>query len=444
MQLNIFSGKISLHTIEKLLFFLTLGSMLIPLSINILVIQLYIWNIPFFFIGILYLIKIFKKPVVKISSDHWTISCVILITTLFIYTVTGDNLNITWPFFTQFITSIIFAVYVKNVWGNIITEKSLIKFSIIALFFQSVIGFIQQLTGSQFGNIKSYFGDVIEKEISTLDPTISLSRVMGTLDQPNIFGNWIIILFPFVILGIYNRRYINNRYLVIGIISILFSLICLPFTFSIGNIGIFSILSLVFIFINIFKKLPSNLLKVNKLTILFYILFIFVTSFGILKYHDKIDIFKKAVEYRISLKSDDTSTAATSFRMEMNLAAMKHFKKYPLAGMGYNNSIHVYDKVQSKIPFWWEKRVHNIYLAILVEGGLIAMLAYICFSFLPIIRIISSGMENIQYAFLFSLISCIGFIQIYLTPTAPEFAPLYSLIVGSAIGFSTLSSTTFE
>ena len=430
---------LSIVNFEKILFFSLLVSFLIPLSINIRIIELYVWNIPAFLILLLYTIRLILNPRIRITFDLWYFSCFVLIGFLFIFTILGINLDENWPFFAQFAISIIFAMYVRRIWGDILTEKLLIKFSIIFLFIQSFVGIIQQLTSSQFGNVKSYFGEIVEKEISVLDPTISLSRILGTLDQPNIFGNWIIVLFPFVILGLYHKEYyqINSFYFIAAIIAIPLSMICLSFTFSVGNIGIFILLSIAFLTWILIKKLfSSNLLKSNKATI--YILCFFLMAIGItfVKYGDKIELASKALEFRIEQKGDVKSFGSTSFRMEMNQSAIKYFFKHPLNGVGYGNSSNIYNQVKSTIPAWWEARVHNVYLAILIEGGLIAMIAYMCYSIIPLVKTLKIKEDKIKYAFLFSLFASLGMIQIYLTPTLPEFAPLHSLLIGSALGFS--------
>ena len=59
----------------------------------------------------------------------------------------------------------------------------------------------------------------------------------------------------------------------------------------------------------------------------------------------------------------------------------------------------------------------------------------IALTILPLIKIISLQ-NQIKIAYLFALIGCLGFIQIYLTPTAPEFTPLYSILLGSAMGLN--------
>ena len=116
----------------------------------------------------------------------------------------------------------------------------------------------------------------------------------------------------------------------------------------------------------------------------------------------------------------------------MNKASFLYFIKYPIRGLGFNNSSNVYNLVDSDISASWKHRIHNIYLAFLVEGGLVSMIMYLFFTIIPLIKILITNVQ-IKYTYLISLLSGIAFIQIYLTPTSPEFAPIYSLILGSSM-----------
>jgi hypothetical protein len=43
--------------------------------------------------------------------------------------------------------------------------------------------------------------------------------------------------------------------------------------------------------------------------------------------------------------------------------------------------------------------------------------------------------DPVRFAFLFSLVACTGFSQIYLTTISPHLAPLYMILLGGAMGY---------
>ncbi|MAP66838.1 MAG: hypothetical protein CMF80_03955 [Candidatus Marinimicrobia bacterium] len=428
---------INLVKIEKFLFLTILFFLFIPLSINIQIIHLYLWNIPLFLMFFLYFKRLLKKNKIHFKIDLWYFSILLLIISLFAATIIGKNFKENLPHLFQFISSIFFSIYVRNNFNIIINIKQILIFSIIALSVQSFIGLFQNFTQSQFGNIKSYFGSEIDNSFDVLDSSIIFSRVLGTLDQPNILGNWIVALFPFVVYSLYNEKKYNfsNILYYLSLISIFLSFFCLLLTFSIGNIAIFIFLLIVSLITVFFKKiiyLNFYKFKIPTLNILFLS---FATILGgIFFSYDKIISLYDAVYYRVELKQDSVKQeASTSFRTEMNKSAILYFINYPFFGSGYNNSKFIYSKVNTNIPNRWDHRVHNIYLAFLVEGGIFAFIGYIFFTIIPLIKIIFLK-DQIKFPFIFTLLACLAFIQIYLTPTAAEFTPLYSIFLGSSMG----------
>ena len=100
----------------------------------------------------------------------------------------------------------------------------------ISIGLESIIGLIQQITGTEFGNIQAYVGETPETtELRSIGDT-DMGRVHGTLGTGNLVGNWIVMFLPFIL---YGKYYIKNKYYMIwkNIIVIL-SLIAVFLTIS--------------------------------------------------------------------------------------------------------------------------------------------------------------------------------------------------------------------
>ncbi len=68
-------------------------------------------------------------------------------------------------------------------------------------------------------------------------------------------------------------------------------------------------------------------------------------------------------------------------RIELNKIALQLIKQYPLAGVGLNNFIVRLPEFWRK-PVFWLQPVHNIYLLIVAEIGIVGLLIFLWFLFL--------------------------------------------------------------
>jgi len=154
---------------------------------------------------------------------------------------------------------------------------------------------------------------------------------------------------------------------------------------------------------------------------------------------DKFNLLLAAIEYRVgeTLENEGSETTKPSFRWNMNKGAIVATSQKPLIGHGFLNSKDIWSKVETEIPEWWKFRPHNIYLVMAVEGGIFAFLFIIIITLLPIYKLIFvlKKLDPLRIAFLFSLLACLGFSQLYVTTISPEFAPLYLLLLGLAMGY---------
>ncbi|WP_234571542.1 O-antigen ligase family protein [Rhodohalobacter sp. 614A] len=427
-----------LRDIEKFVFFATLAGLFIPLSVNIRVINLYVWNIPAIALMIVVFLQSLYTGFWKVQKwDLWDYSLIGLMFVLIIFSMIGANFMNNLPFLTQYITILFMAFYARRAWGRVITPKVLVSFALISVFIQSVIGIIQQLTFSQFGNPKAYFGRGQSTELRD-SFGVEISRVQGTLGHPNLVGNWFITLFPFLIVSDFFDR--NRIAWIMKRIAVLLGFIGLLFTLSRGNIAFFSLLCVLFILPWLRLISPKMWSSSQVLTRTVFVIVLTLSLLYLITTNmEAINTYYSVLGDRIEQATSVRNSRGTAdFRLEMNKGALQKVvdQKFIL-GNGFNNSRNIWSDVDTDIPVWWNYRPHNVYLALAVEGGIFAFIFYIIITCLPIYylyRKVNSS-EVLKYAFLFAL--CAGFLfgQIYLTHLSPEYGVLYSLILGSSMGY---------
>ena len=298
---------------------------------------------------------------------------------------------------------------------------------------------VQQLTNSNFGNIKAYIGQE-EKNQLGIDLESAFSRIQGTLGNPNIVGAWLICVSPFLLIMSYYDKFNTNSYWLLKVV--LFIGVCLTifFTFSRGSNGIFLLLLLSFtpFFLRIGSTINLPYIDYQKtIKKVSYFFIIIATCVFIIV---KVDVILLALNYaesRINSSFEDAGKVASAdFRLVMNQAAIKYIFQNPFIGIGFSNGELIYKEVgffQSFLQF----RPHNTYLLMGVEGGIFAMITFIIITLFPIYRLLMIRPSTpFKYALLFSLIACLGFVQIYLITVSSDFAPLYFSLMGIAMGYA--------
>jgi len=430
-------------SVEKILIIGILTATLVPLNANLLVFKLSTWNIPAFLLLTWLVLKGISRGHLRIGQfDIWDYSIIIIILSYTVPTLLGENLRENWPSFTQYIFCLIFAFYVRRVWGKTITINMLIIFALISVFIESSIGVLQQITFSEIGNIKTYFGETPDTMGFDDRFGTGLSRVHGTLGVANLVGNWLTAFTPFVVISTYYQKDLNIKLLWLfkGIILIL-AAVCILLTFSRANIAIFFLLAFLSWIGYILTKSWEKIKLITKLRrFVFIIIFIIGVIGFVVSQYDVIQATVTTLQLRFSEVVEVSKVVQTSdleFRLEMDKGAILAFMEHPILGTGFKNSRWIWPFVDTKIPSIWTYQPHNVFLIMAVEGGIILFISYVFFTMYPIYRLFRLWRKGDPaiYALFVSLIGCLGFAMIYITLTAPEFFVPFVILQGSTMGY---------
>ncbi len=273
--------------------------------------------------------------------------------------------------------------------------KTLILIFISSVFFQSIIGFFQFIIQDTFSfkylGLKQYTIWQGGTSVMTSESGRWL-RSYGGEDHPNILA---LLLFTAILLSIYLYILYEKNSLLLKIfllLSISLFSVTVLLTFS-RNIWLAFIVGLTFMIIFLFLK-NKNLFK----RIFIPIILVFATSIIItLTYKDLFFV-------RIS---NDTLTSHNSIsdRAIYIVHSISLLKEHLFFGTGignYTNSI--YNLEKNKYPIWHYQPVHNIYLLIFVELGLIGFFLLIFFIIFNLKNIYSQKNKIDFTQFIFILI----------------------------------------
>lgn len=430
----------TLKKIEQLIFIFVLGALFVPLGVETNYIIINVWHIPAFFLVVISVLRFVLKDGWSIRRwDLWDLSIIGIILSLLISTLLGPNLSDNFPALTRYFTIFILAFYVRRAWGRLISVKTIVLFAIIGILVQSITGIIQFLTFSQFGNFSALFGSFTSAEVKGM-LSASISRVQGTVGQPNVVGNWIIALFPFVYIAPYLNNFYHKYIWIVKRITVGLGVICLFMTFSRGNIAIFIFMCTIFFipWSKYYLNLRWSKLQLLNRVVGGAIVLVLIVSLSI-NYNNKISSAYNVLNNRVEMlfTSSGTSAATASFRLKMDKAALEVISEHPIVGLGFQNSKYIWDRLAIRMPSWWEARPHNIYLTLGAEGGIFAFIFYGLFTCLPIYYLLRKvkGRNALSYAYLFSLIAVFLVSQMYIIVLSPKFNVLYAIIIGGSMGY---------
>ena len=427
--------------IEKILLIGILFGFLLPLSIGLPLFRLAVWNIPAGVILLIFLLRGANRKRFRIKNfDSWEYSIIGISIIYLVMTLFGRDFLLNLSFLNHYISCLILSIYFRRIYGKLFTLKELIIYAMISIGLESIVGLIQQITGTEFGNILEYLGEKSEtNELRAIGDT-DMSRVHGTFGQGNLVGNWILMFLPFIL---YGKYYIKNKYYWIWRnIVVILSLVAVFLTISRGSIIMYMGILLFPYFVNINKKSKKNIkTKYTVSTFVFTLVISLTIVSSTIIFWDSVLMMKKAVEFRFSDTFEEASeigeqTSGVAARMEMNKGALQAFVRSPIIGIGYKNSRWIWPKVDADVPENWAYQPHNMYMIMLVEGGIFLFIAYLIYTLLPFYKIwmLRKSKDPFVIAFFLSLSACIGIQSIYITFTSPMFAGVYTMVLGCAMG----------
>jgi O-antigen ligase len=280
-------------------------------------------------------------------------------------------------------------------------------------FFQTIIGitqfFLQRSLGLKvlgeavFSNnistsamIKIQGGRWFFDQLFHLNTSDCIVRAHGLFFHPNIFGGFLFlaILMSFYVLYILEKK--SHKILIIGFIML--QMFALFITFS--RAALFATFIAIFIFL--------SLMMIKKYNVKWIVLgFCIPSIICISLLYNQISQRGGVVNYNTYNKASD------AVRIMQQNVAFAMIKKEPLKGVGYRNFI---IRIKDFTDKPYRDNVHNIYLLIGAESGVIALLAFLAFVISLFIRSYVRGFSPLSITFLAILIGFlfIGLVDHYL------------------------------
>lgn len=289
--------------------------------------------------------------------------------------------------------------YVKNNFRDLFNFTRLAQTLVMSGFIQSLIVFGQYAGQKSLGLkflAESHLDAGINGVAKIIVDGVTIIRPYGSLPHPNILATFLLLcIFCLYFLWLAKKRsFVWNCLL---ITAGFFIISAFWFSFARTAILVFLILiPLYFILLLRQKHEPIYEKPIGKI-ILIFLFFVFCSSLcTVLAWTE--------ISSRFAISS---SEQAVSLRTFYNKTAFSIISAHPLSGIGLGNFVWEISQMLDLMSSWLHQPVHNIYLLITSETGLLGLVVFLMFLFLILsqVRAVKNapylGLVIIFYGFLF-------------------------------------------
>ncbi len=223
----------------------------------------------------------------------------------------------------------------------------------------SIIGLVQTIAGPT-----ASFN--VGKDLFTVDNGATM-RAYSTFGHPNQFAGYLILMIPLAFIQFVETRDWRKRTLV-GLLTVIM-ITALVFTFSRGGWVAMGLVGAGLIYLNIPKKMLMIISLITALALTIVILNV-----------GPLEKTRSAVLGRMMSFSQPEKEDSVNFREVCYETAFKMFKRNPIFGFGageYAENIKIYFNEHYYAWSAISKHIHNWYVQILIETGLLGLLTFL-------------------------------------------------------------------
>lgn len=301
-----------------------------------------------------------------------------------------------------------------------------------SITFESLISFLQYTHQSSLGGLFYFLG---ERTFSAQTPGISnasingqlILRPYGTFSHPNVLAAFLIVYMTCLL--IFSSKFsLQKVFLFTGFFL---GTVCLFLTLGRSAIIFWIICLIIFFAFTIFEKYKKTI--ANQLFI-FVILITVIASIFIFVNLQKTLLFQR-------FSTTNTSDESLVQRGLLINESTQMFYKNPLLGVGINNFLNNLKFIDPKDQLTLLQPVHNIFLLVLSETGIVGFCVFLYFFYNGFSIIFSNNFKKrIYFLMLLSTVVFLGMFDHYFL-TLQQGQLLLSIIAG--IIFSHKNSTDF-
>ncbi len=253
--------------------------------------------------------------------------------------------------------------YLKQNYKEIFNFKRIAQVFVASGLFQSIIAIGQFASQKDLGLrflTESPLGVGIDGVAKFISNDLTFIRSYGSFPHPNVLAFFLLVclFFVYYLWLKKEKSLMGDCFLLVAHLLILFSLFL---TFSRSIVFTFFLFSFIFFILN-FRKYTKQMLGI------FLLLIVFSSIFFVLARPEILD--------RFSVSSKEQSVVLRGLYNDISSSIIQ---EYPLLGVGLGNFVMEMREMFYLLLNWIHQPVHNVYLLIASEVGLIGLFVFLMF-----------------------------------------------------------------
>lgn len=424
---------------ETVLFFAFFATMMAPLTMEIMPhVRIYLCDFPLLGLYVCFFMRFCMRRV-RFQLDRFDLLYGLFLVWLGICAYYGRDFMISSEWLWFWLRGYLIIFYMRHNLGGFISHKTLFYAIGLCLLIEPTLAVIQTITHSSVGVVQQYFGILKARESRWLYEGSSVTRAQGTFMHTNYFGNWLVMLMPFLQARISHASFKERRNFGLWWGFCAFALVL---TFSRANWMAFLLGFLAILLID--RRYRSVWSKQRRwISYLVVPVLLLVTAYTVLP--SETEFLMKLALARAERTFDDKSS---NIRTDLIEGAITVLEDNYVFGVGPGNSKVMIQESNPFIPAWFRATVHNIYLIIATESGILGLLLFLLLLHIPFVRVLrllrqgsailpkdlldnSVGMIGAFVGLLFAMLWYVGMLS------ESEF-PLIATLIGAALGMSSV------
>ncbi len=427
--------------LETVLFFAFFATMMAPLTMEIMPhVRIYLCDFPLFGLYVCFFMRFCMRRV-RFQFDRFDFFYGLFFIWLGLCAYYGRDFLISSEWLWFWLRGYLIIFYMRHNLGGFISNKTLFYAIGLCLLIEPTLAVIQTVTHSSFGVVQQYFGILKARESRWLYEGSSVTRAQGTFMHTNYFGNWLVMLMPFLQARISHASFKERRNFGLWWGFCAFALVL---TFSRANWMAFLLGFLAILLVD--RRYRSVWSKQRRwVSYLVVPLLLLITAYTVLP--SETEFLMKLALARAERTFDDKSS---NIRTDLIEGALTVLEDNYVFGVGPGNSKIMIQESNPFIPAWFRATVHNIYLIIATEAGIPGLILFLILLHIPLMRVLrllrqgsavlpkelvdnAVGMIGAFVGLFFAMLWYVGMLS------ESEF-PLIATLIGAALGMSSVAT----
>lgn len=423
--------------LENFFFFVFFLTLMAPLSMEVMPgFRIYLFDFPLAALYVCMFMRFCMRRA-QLTLGAFDLTFFLFFGWSFYCSMVGQNFENSIPWLWLWLRGYVIIFYMRHAVGSIISERMLFAAIGLSLIIEPGLAIIQTVTQSSVGVVQQYFGVLKARESGWIYEGSRVTRAQGTFMHTNFFGNWLVMLMPFLQARITN----DDRSFRRGYALWWFAcLICLILTLSRANWMAFLLGALAVLFAERhYRKLWSS----KRRWAAYLITPFLIIGMAYALFPDEIGYVVELVYARAERTFDDKSS---NIRTDLLTGAWQVLGENYVTGVGLGNSKIMIMESNPFIPEWFRATVHNIYLIVATESGVLGVFLFLVlnlwpfFKMLRVMRFYTADMPREKLDNGIGFVGCfagLGFAMLWYVGMFNESEfPLIMLLVGAALGLS--------